>query len=113
MQAGYSQQVKKMRLDGKQLITLLNKNDALQFLKKQLTIPNNYEFQVEAINGTKNVAEFTDYLGYTHERYTQYYKDIKIEHSDIRVHYCGDTFVSANGEYVDAQNIDISINLSK
>ncbi len=54
-----------------------------------------------------------DELGYVHERYMQYYKGIKIEPSDIRVHYLNDLFVSANGEYVDAPNIDVSIALSK
>jgi len=82
-------------------------------LKIQFKIPENYEFERQVIKGTKDKMSEKDNLGYVHERYAQYYKGIKIEHSDIRVHYLNGLFVSANGEYIDAPNIDISIVLSK
>ena len=82
-------------------------------LTTHFNISENYEFKRQIIKGTKDRISEKDDLGYVHERYTQYYKGIKIEHSDIRIHYLNDLFVSANGEYIDAPNIDISIILSK
>jgi Zn-dependent metalloprotease len=82
-------------------------------LNSQFGISENYEFKRQVIKGTKDRMSENDGLGYVHEHYTQYYKGIKIEHSDIRVHYLNGLFTSANGEYIDAQNIDVSIILSK
>ena len=70
-----------------------------------------YDFKRQVIKGTKDRMSEKDELGYVHERYAQYYKGIKIEHSDVRVRYLNDVFVSANGEYIDAPNIDISVML--
>ena len=78
-------------------------------LKRQLKIPENYEFKRQIIKGTKEKTSEVCDLGYLHERYAQYYKGIKIENSDIRVRYLNGVFVSANGDYIDAPNIDVSI----
>ncbi|MDR1120603.1 MAG: M4 family metallopeptidase [Dysgonamonadaceae bacterium] len=91
----------------------LNSTNVAKALKIQFKIPENYEFKRQIIKGTKDKTSEKDDLGYVHERYAQYYKGIKIEHSDIRVHYLNDLFVSANGEYIDAPNIDVSVILSK
>jgi Zn-dependent metalloprotease len=91
----------------------LNSTNVIKALKIQFNIPENYELKQNAVKGTANKMSETDDLGYVHERYTQYYKGIKIEHSDIRVRYLNGLFVSANGEYIDVPNIDISIALSK
>jgi len=91
----------------------LDSINAAKALKIQFKIPNDYEFKRQVIQGTKDRMSEKDDLGYVHERYAQYYKGIKIENSDIRVRYLNGSFVSANGEYIDAPNIDISIILSK
>lgn len=52
-------------------------------------------------------------MGHEFERFDQYYKNIKIEHSDIRIHYLNNSVIAVYGEYINAQNIDISIIISK
>ena len=91
----------------------LDSTNITKALKIQFEIPENYEFKCQVINGTKDRMSAKDDLGFVHERYAQYYKGIRIENSDIRVHYLNGLFVSANGEYIDAPNIDVSIILSK
>jgi Zn-dependent metalloprotease len=91
----------------------LDSTNISKALKVQFKIPENYEFKRQVIKGTKNRTSEKDDLGYTHERYTQYYRGIKIENSDVRVHYLNDMFVSANGEYIDVPDIDVSVILSK
>jgi len=91
----------------------LDSTNIAKALKIQFEIPENYEIKRQVIKGTKDRTSEKDDLGYVHERYAQYYKGIKIEHSDIRVHYLNNVFISANGEYIDAPNIDVSIALSK
>ncbi len=91
----------------------LDSINAVKALKIQFKIPENYEFKRQVIQGTKERMSEKDDLGYVHERYAQYYKGIKIENSDIRVHYLNGSFVSANGEYIDVPNIDVSVILSK
>lgn len=91
----------------------LDNANTVDALITQLKIPANYEFKHQITKGTGEKMRERDDLGYVHERYAQYYKGIKIEHSDIRVRYLNDLFVSANGEYIDVPNIDISFVLSK
>ncbi len=102
-----------LRMD-KSIEKKLDNTNISKVLKVQFKIPENYEFKRQAIKGTKDsrMSEKDD-LGYVHERYTQYYKGIKVENSDVRVHYLNDLFVSANGEYIDIPNIDVSVILSK
>ena len=91
----------------------LDSNNIAKALIIQFKMPENYDFKCQVIKGKKDIISEKDDLGYVHERYAQYYKGIKIENSDIRVHYLNGIFVSANGEYIDAANIDVSIILSK
>ena len=91
----------------------LDSTNVAKALKIQFEVPENYEFKRQIIKGTKDRTSEKDDLGYVHERYAQYYKGIKIENSDIRVHYLDGLFVSANGEYIDAPNVDVSVILSK
>jgi Zinc metalloprotease (elastase) len=100
-----------LRMD-KSVAKGLDNTNITKALKVQFEIPENYEFKYKTIKGTKDVTSKKDELGYVHERYAQYYKGIKIEHSDIRVHYLDGLFVSANGEYIDVPDIDVSIVLS-
>ena len=84
----------------------LDSTNIAKALRVQFEIPENYEFKHQVIKGTKDRMSEKDDLGYVHERYAQYYKGIKIEHSDIRVRYLNGLFASANGEYIDVPNID-------
>lgn len=56
-----------------------------KLLNTQFEIPENYEFKRQVVKGTKDKMSEKDDLGYVYERYAQYYKGIRIEHSDIRV----------------------------
>lgn len=91
----------------------LDSTNIVRAFKVQFEIPENYEFRRQIIDGTQGRTSRKDDLGYVHERYDQYYKGIKIEHSDIRVRYFDGLFVSANGGYIDAPEIDVSVILSK
>lgn len=94
----------------------LNSKDAEESLKTHLGIPKNYEFRDKIVKGvwpTKDQTKEKDELGYVHQRYTQYYKGIKVEHSDVRTHYFDDKLVAVNGTYIDAPDIDVSVILSK
>jgi len=90
----------------------IDSNQVEIFLTTVLKIPNDYEFKKQNIKGTNQTREVDD-LGYAHERYEQYYKRIKVEDADIRTHYLNDLLVLANGEYVNAPNIDTVVMLSK
>jgi len=48
-----------------------------------------------------------DDIGYTHHRYQQYYKGIKVEQGEFIIHEKNNRTVSANGDFID--NIDLSI----
>lgn len=48
-----------------------------------------------------------------HEKYHLYYNGIKIEYSDIRVHYENDKVVMINGDYVPEINISIKPEITK
>lgn len=58
-----------------------------------------------------NLSKVDDSIA-EHERYILYYKGIKIENSDIRVHYY-ENKVIINGEYFNVTDIDTSINITK
>ena len=59
-------------------------------------------FDFRYVNGFTHKDE----QGFTHERYRQYYKGIAIINSDIRIHKKNGEIVSANGEYINEQQID-------
>ena len=92
----------------------LSRRDAGESFKTHLKIPSDYEFRNQIITpGSKNPTRETDDQGYVHERYDQFYKGIRIEHSDIRARYLNDKLVSINGEYICIPDIDISVVLSQ
>jgi len=84
----------------------LNSNRMENSLKTLLNIPNDYEFRIQTIKGTKDQTRETDDLGYVHERYEQYYKGIKVEVADISTHYLNNLLVFVNGEYIDVTDIN-------
>jgi Zn-dependent metalloprotease len=104
--------VKSFNLKAEQVPATLSRSNAKETIKDQLSVPRVYEFKIQKINEQQNITDETDNLGYTHERYKQFYQSVKIENSDIRMHYQDGTFISANGEYIDVSDIDISVALS-
>ena len=71
----------------------------------------NYEFRNRVFHDTviRRVCKY----GFQHERFRQYYKNIKIENSDIRVRFKDGEIVGANGYYINVPAIDITVRLSK
>ncbi len=53
-----------------------------------------------------------DKIGYTHERFQQYYKGIKVEHGVYIVHKRKGTIESLSGEYKAIDNINVSPSIS-
>ena len=109
--SGHSQTLKSFYLKSNDISDTLNSNVIKDSLKVKLSIANDYLFDFKIINGQK-ASSFQDDLGITHERYSQYYKGIKIENSDIRIRYKNNLFISANGEYVNIPYIDTTTNVS-
>ena len=89
----------------------LNSKNSVESINTHLKIPMDYEFRNQIVIGTE--YQTRDDYGYVHERYDQYYKGIKVEHSDVRTHYLNDALVLINGEYIDIPDIDIRVVLSK
>jgi Zn-dependent metalloprotease len=68
--------------------------DINDILKSKLNGPKEYDFVLQVVKGTKDKTSETDEFGFTHQRYSQYYKGFKIENSDIRVHLRDNLLVS-------------------
>ncbi|MCL2289831.1 MAG: M4 family metallopeptidase [Bacteroidetes bacterium] len=105
--------IKSMDLKTTDFLISFDNNNASRSLNTQLGIPNDYEFRIQTIKGKRDQIRETDELGYVHERYTQYYKNIEVEHSDVRLRFLNNSFHSVNGEYIDVPTIDISVVISK
>ncbi|MEN8250524.1 MAG: M4 family metallopeptidase [Bacteroidota bacterium] len=86
----------------------VNKRNALTVFTSRYQISNDFKFRIDA---QKTIEK--DKLGFSHERYEQYYKGVKIEFSDIRLHYKGEVFVSANGEYLPSLKINTQPQISE
>ena len=84
--------VKTMYLRSNSSEATVRNNKAGDFLKSQFNIPDGYEFRSLRKDSTVRKSK----TGYIHERYDQYYKDIRVEYSDIRVHYAPDSPYSAS-----------------
>ncbi len=76
--------------------------DTKKILKDKLKLQNTIEIRKYSDDKPK-----TDELGQTHEKYQLYYIGLKIEHSDIRVHYKNDNLFLINGDYISELNIFI------
>ncbi|MCF6240502.1 MAG: M4 family metallopeptidase [Bacteroidales bacterium] len=74
------------------------KNKAAALTDAQ-TVLKTYVF-VQSGDEAKKVSSSQDKLGFTHEKYQQYYKGIKVEHGLYSVNKRGSVIESMNGEYV-------------
>ncbi len=59
------------------------------------------------------IKDFTDNLGYRHLKYQVYYRGIPVEFAHIYVHTKNGRIVSLNGDYFNAEGVDVSPALSK
>lgn len=90
----------------------IQKNSFNTSIKATLGLSDDYCFRRhDSVTGIKN-ANAVDAMGYTHIRYLQYYKGIKVEHADIRAHFRGEDLHSVNGEYIKTADIDTSVSIS-
>jgi len=76
--------------------------DTENFLKAELKFQDNIEARKYSDKKPK-----IDKLNQKHEKYHLYYNGLKIEFSDIRVHYKNDNLFLINGDYVSELNISI------
>ncbi len=84
----------------------ISRDSIREVLSKKLSIPADYEFNANT-PAKPNVELGKDEFGFTHDRFVQFYKGIKVEYSDIRVHSKNGSVVSVNGDYTNAADIDI------
>ena len=55
----------------------------------------------------------TDQLGFTHQKFAQYYQGIRVEHADYTVHAKGGTVESISGDFERIQNLNTKPSLSE
>lgn len=65
--------------------------DANQVLRQQLALAPGDEMRVARVE--------TDQLGFTHQKFAQYYQGIRVEHADYTVHAKGGTVESISGDF--------------
>ncbi|WP_216679787.1 M4 family metallopeptidase [Hymenobacter siberiensis] len=65
--------------------------DANQVLRQQLALMPADEMRVARVE--------TDQLGFTHQKFAQYYQGIRVEHADYTVHAKGGTVESISGDF--------------
>ena len=83
----------------------LTKKVVLENFTKENNLDENYTFVTKIVN--------TDKFGNTHERYSQYYKGIKIQFGEIITHSDADNFItSINGEIYKVGNLNLNPTLS-
>ena len=110
----YSQKLESIFLSASENRSIaIQKNSFNTSLKSTLGLSDVYCFRQHDSAASANRTNTVDAQGYTHIRYLQYYKGIKVEHADIRAHFRGGDLYSVNGEYIKAADIDTSITLSK
>ncbi len=73
--------------------------------QEQLKISNDDTFS--------KIRSQSDKLGYVHERYQQYYRNLKVEFGTYTLHAKGNKVESMSGEFYNIQNVDIVPGLSK
>ncbi len=108
----YSQELRSLHLHSSKVAAInIQKENVNLSIRKYLNLSENYTFKKKETG--QNLKVQKDMLGHSHERYVQYYKGIKIENSDIRVHFSNNKCYALNGEYADCSLIDTSIFISK
>ena len=65
--------------------------DAVQVLRQQLALAPADQLRL--------TRQETDQLGFTHQKFAQYYQGIRVEHADYTVHAKGDAIESISGDF--------------
>ncbi|AOW21185.1 M4 family metallopeptidase [Urechidicola croceus] len=74
-------------------------------LKEQLKLSQNDDYQ--------KIKSEQDQIGFTHEKYQQYFNGVKVEFGTYTVHAKNSTIESISGEFYETKNINITPTLSK
>lgn len=87
--SAFCQQLRVLYLEPNDVAVNFQEGKSNIALVKQLGLSDDFVF--DYIN--KNNNTYKDNLGLVHERYSQYYKGIRIENSDVRIHYKNKIFI--------------------
>ena len=72
--------------------------EATQVLRQQLALTSQDQFRPARVE--------TDQLGFTHEKFAQYYQGVRVEHADYTVHAKGGTVESISGDFEKISGLD-------
>ena len=76
-----------------------------QVLRQQLGLTNSDQMQQRSVE--------TDPLGYTHQKFAQYYQGIRVEHADYTVHAKAGTVESISGDFEKIAGLSVTPTLSE
>ncbi|WP_452598853.1 M4 family metallopeptidase [Pontimicrobium sp. MEBiC01747] len=71
------------------------------------------KFDVSDNNSLLNTKTFNDSYGFKHKEYQQYYSNIKVEHSVLKMHLKNEAMVSVTGEFVSNLSLDTKPQISE
>ena len=75
-----------------------------QVLRQQLALTSQDQMRSARVE--------SDQLGFTHEKFAQYYQGVRVEHADYTVHAKGGTVESISGDFEKISNLSITPSLS-
>jgi len=76
-----------------------------QVLRQQLGLTNSDQMQQRSVE--------TDPLGYTHQKFAQYYQGIRVEHADYTVHAKAGTVEGISGDFEKIAGLSVTPTLSE
>ncbi|HEX8660127.1 MAG TPA: M4 family metallopeptidase [Hymenobacter sp.] len=79
--------------------------DPGQVLRQQLALTKSDEMVRRKVE--------TDQLGFTHQKFAQYYKGVRVEHADYTVHAKGDAIESISGDFEKISDLSITPSVSE
>ena len=79
-------------------------NDGAFVLREQLGLGTDEQMRAARLE--------TDQLGFSHQKFDQYYKGVKVEHATYTVHARGGTVESLSGDYEKITKLDVAPSLS-
>jgi len=111
--AGYAQQIEKQKLDRNGYPTFVKFDTKVKAFSKAETqdVLSNI-FGMTKNDEYKSLRTEKDQIGYTHERFQQYYKGIKVENGVYIVHSREGAIESLSGEYKVIKEINITPSIS-
>ncbi|PLX16843.1 MAG: hypothetical protein C0597_07645, partial [Marinilabiliales bacterium] len=112
--ASFAQKIEKQTLDrnGHPSFVKFDTKDK-SFSKTQTNAVFSSIFSMTKNDEYKSLRSEKDQIGYTHERFQQYYKGIKVEHGIYIVHSREDAIESLSGEFKKIKDISIVPSISE